>query len=291
MKLFRSALYLPCSNARAIEKSRTIDTDCIVFDLEDAVGTNEKAPARRALCAAFSDGGFGASATAVRVNEIGCVDFQLDLEAIAQCRPDLILLPKVSSADAVAQFATAARAAGLAPSLQSWFMIETAAGLLELDAIARAGMAMDHALQCLVIGTNDIARETGVSMAGDRRYLVPWLMQTVLVARRFGLRVLDGVWNQFADLDGFSQEASQAAEMGFDGKTLIHPSQVPIANQVFSPSVEQLEHARRIVEAFERTENQQRNVVSLDGEMVERLHLEQARALLEIEQRLTRDNS
>jgi citrate lyase subunit beta/citryl-CoA lyase len=286
MNIFRSALYLPCSNSRAIEKSRTIDTDCIIFDLEDAVGIDEKVPARRALCAGFASGGFGSSTTAVRVNEIGSNDYQLDLETVAQCQPDLVLLPKVSSVEAVETFASDARAAGLNTTLRSWFMIETSAGLMELSSIAKAGIAIDHRLQCLVIGTNDIARETGVSMASDRRYLVPWLMQTVLVARRYELSVLDGVWNQFADIDGFTRETQQAADMGFDGKTLIHPSQVPIANEVFAPSAEQLQRATRIVEAFEREDNRQRNVINLDGEMVERLHLEQAQSLLQIGQRL-----
>lgn len=290
MNFCRSALYLPCSNTRAIEKSRSIDSDCIIFDLEDAVGAAEKAPARQALCAAFENGGFGDSVTAVRVNEIGSDDYRLDLDTVARCQPDLILLPKVSSVAAVEAFDRDAADASLAPSLRSWFMIETVAALIDLAAIARAGTQSDHALQCLVIGTNDIARETGVSMAAERRYLIPWLMQTILVARNCNLQVLDGVWNRFRDTEGFLHEARQAADMGFDGKTLIHPAQVAVANEIFSPSAEQLEQARRIVEAFAKAENLQRNVVNLDGEMVERLHLEQAQALLQIEARQRRSD-
>lgn len=285
MKICRSALYLPCSNGRAIEKSRSIDTDCVIFDLEDAVGATEKAPARLALCAAFESGGFGESATAVRVNEIGSDDYRRDLDALARCRPDLVMLPKVSSVDAVLRFNRDAAAAGLPASTRSWFMIETVAGLTDLSAIASAGVDGDFSLQCLVVGSNDIARETGVSMAQERRYLVPWLMQIILIARRHRLLALDGVWNRFSDTDGFLREARQAVEMGFDGKSLIHPTQVPVANEVFSPSAEQIDWARQVVAAFSEAENVHRNVVNLDGQMVERLHLEQAQQLLKVAER------
>lgn len=285
MNICRSALYLPSCNSRAIEKSRGIDTDCIIFDLEDAVGATEKEPARQALCEAFERGGFGESATAVRVNEIGSDDYRRDLDTVARCGADLIMLPKVSSADAVSQFNRDALAAGLPASVRSWFMIETVAGLTDLPAIAAAGVEADYALQCLVVGSNDIARETGVSIERDRRYLVPWLMQIVLIARRHRLLVLDGVWNRFADTDGFQREARQGVEMGFDGKSLIHPTQVPVANEVFSPSSEQIAWARRIVAAFAEPDNADRNVLNLDGQMVERLHLEQAQQTLALAER------
>lgn len=276
----RSALYLPSSNPRAIEKSRGIDADCIIFDLEDAVGITEKAPARTALQAAFGEGDFGASTTAVRVNPIGSEDYYLDLQAVAECQPELVVLPKVSSVAEVQQFNSDAANAGLPATLGSWFMIESVAGLIDLESIAQAGVSGQFALQCLLVGTNDIARETGVATTDDRCYLLPWLMQIILVARHHRLQVLDGVWNSFRDMPGYEQQTRQAAQMGFDGKSLIHPCQVELANQLFSPSAQALDRARAIVAAFEQPANAGKNVIDLNGEMVERLHLEQAVQLL-----------
>ena len=277
----RSALYVPASNQRAIDKSAEIDADWIIFDLEDSVAVENKTTAADALVKAFKARESGRSGTAIRCNAVGSDDFLRDIKTIAQCRPDAVLLPKVSSVDEVKLFAVRAEAAELPAEIDSWFMIETAAGIAALREIIEAAGAMRWTLSTLVVGHNDIASETGVSLDHDRRYLVPWLMQIVLQAKQAELQVLDSVWNNFRDLQGFENEALQGREMGFDGKTLIHPSQVEPATRLFSPSVEEVTRARLIVDTFALPENLQSNVLQVNGEMVERLHLHQAQQLLQ----------
>lgn len=277
---------MPASNVRAIEKARGLKADAIVFDLEDAVAPAVKPQARSNLIAAFGEGGFGKRETIIRTNAIGSDDYAVDLQTIATCRPNGVLLPKVSSVDQVLCFRQDAHAAGLPTTLQTWFMVETVPALVKLEAIVAAGCAPDYRLACLVVGTNDIARESGVSTADDRRYLVPWLMQIVLSAKHAGIPVLDGVWNDFKDDAGFEAETAQSVAMGFDGKTLIHPAQIESANRLFSPDPVQLGRAQAIVAAFEQPEHQGAGVINLQGEMVERLHLEQAQTLLAVAQRI-----
>ena len=278
----RSVMYVPAINARAIEKSRGLDADAVIYDLEDAVAPEMKDKARAQLVDAFAAGGFGHRETVIRVNAIDTADFAADLQAAARCRPDAVLLPKVSSAADLEAFAAAAARAGLADGTALWAMIETTAALLDLDAIVAAGQALRPGLACLVVGTNDIAKETGVDPGEERRYLLPWLMQVVLVAKRRGVCVLDGVWNDFGDTAGFDAEARQSVKMAFDGKTLIHPSQVAPANRIFSPAAEAVEEARRIVAAFELPEHAGKGVINLAGKMVERLHRDQAARLLAV---------
>lgn len=277
----RSALYVPASNQRAIDKTASIGADWVIFDLEDSVAPETKASARDALRSAFQRRDFGGSRVAIRCNAVGSDDFISDIETIAACRPDAVLLPKVSSVDDVLLYARKADAVTLPAEIKSWFMIETASGIAKLGAIIESAASMPWALSTLVVGHNDIASETGVSLEHDRRYMVPWLMQIVLQAKLAELQVLDSVWNNFRDLHGFENEALQGKQMGFDGKTLIHPSQVEIATRVFSPSVEEVARARLIVETFALPENSQSNVLPIDGEMVERLHLLQAQRLLQ----------
>ena len=278
----RWAMYVPAINARAIEKSRALDVDCVICDLEDAVAPEMKGAARDQLVAAFAAGGFGHRETVIRVNAIDTADFAADLDAAARCRPDAVLLPKVSSVADLEAFAAAAARAGLPDGTALWAMVETTAALLDLDAIVAAGQVLRPGLMCLVVGTNDIAKETGVDPGDERRYLLPWLMQVVLVAKRRGVCVLDGVWNDFGDTAGFDAQARQSVKMAFDGKTLIHPSQVAPANRIFSPAPEAVDAARRIVAAFERPENAGKGVINLAGKMVERLHRDQAARLLEV---------
>ena len=280
-KPMRSALYLPASNERAIEKSRSIDADWIIFDLEDSVALQSKEPARNILISQFSPDEFGRSRTAIRCNAVGSVEYLLDLDLIALCRPHAVLLPKISNVSDVEQFAKDAKAHQFSEEMTSWFMIETAEGVAQIESIVRAGCNIPCALQTLVVGHNDLASLTGVSLAHDRRYLIPWLMQIVLQAKRFNIQVLDSVWNNYKDLDGFETEAVQAKEMGFDGKTLIHPSQVEPANRLFSPTEEEIARAKSVVDEFSKAENANLNVLSINGEMVERLHLDQAQRLLE----------
>jgi len=277
----RSVLYVPASNQRAIDKTAGIDSDWVIFDLEDSVAPESKASARDALIRAFQSREFGRSRTAIRCNAVGSDDFLLDIDTVATCHPDALLLPKVNSATDVQMYAKHADAAGLPAEINSWFMIETASGIVQLGEIIESAAAMRWSLSTLVVGHNDIASETGVSLDHERRYLVPWLMQIVLLAKRAEIQVLDSVWNNFRDLQGFEQEVLQGKQMGFDGKTLIHPSQVEIATRLFSPSDEEVSRARLIVDTFALPENVQSNVLPINGEMVERLHLVQAQRLLQ----------
>ncbi len=281
----RSVLYVPAANARAMAKSWSLGADVIVFDLEDAVAPSAKAAARAALITQLAESNRGGSEVVIRVNALGTDELAFDLEAVARCRPDAVLLPKVSSAQDLDAFAQSAAAAALAPDLLLWAMVETAAGIAELDAIVKAGMSLQPRLHCLAVGTNDIAKETGVFTGDQRACLVPWLMHIVLVAKRRGVTVLDGVWNDFRDQSGFERETLQGMKMGFDGKTLIHPGQVEPANRIFSPSTAAVEDARRIVAVFSDPQHAASNVVNLDGRMVERLHYEQSLRLLAIHAR------
>ena len=279
----RSAMYVPAINQRAIEKSRSLDMDSVIFDLEDAVAPEMKQQARAQLVQAFAAGGFGHRETVIRVNAVDTDDFEQDLDAVARCRPHAVLLPKVSRPEDLEALAGRLAAHGLPASVLAWAMVETVDALADLDAIVTAGRSLRSRLDCLVVGTNDIAKETGVDAGEQRRYLVPWLMNVVLVAKRHRVCVLDGVWNDFADREGFDAEARQSVKMAFDGKTLIHPTQVEPANRIFSPSADALAQARSIAEAFARPENAGKGVINLDGQMVERLHLEQAQRLLEMQ--------
>jgi citrate lyase subunit beta/citryl-CoA lyase len=278
----RSALYVPANNARALAKAPALGADAIVFDLEDAVAPAARPAARAALVQAVAACDSTRMARVVRVNGIASDDFAADLAAVADCRPDAVLLPKVESAGDLHRFAAAASDNGL-DDIGLWAMVETAGSLLALESIVTTGLQLAPRFECLVVGTNDIAKETGVDPGDERRYLVPWLMQVVLVARRHRVAVLDGVWNDFADTTGFEAEVRQSVRMAFDGKTLIHPSQVEPANRMFSPSPEAIAAARRIVTAFDSESNRDANVIQLDGRMVERLHFEQARRLLALQ--------
>jgi citrate lyase subunit beta / citryl-CoA lyase len=283
--LRRSVLYVPATNTRAMAKSWSLGADVIVFDLEDAVAPSAKAAARTSLITQLTGRDRGGSEVVIRVNALGTDELAFDLEAVARCRPDAVLLPKVGGAQDLEAFAQSAAATALAPDLLLWAMVETAAGITELDAIVKAGMSLQPQLHCLVVGTNDIAKQTGVFPGDQRAFLVPWLMHIVLVAKRRGITVLDGVWNDFRDQAGFERETLQGMKMGFDGKTLIHPGQVEPANRIFSPSPEAVEDARRIVAVFSDPQHAASNVVNLDGRMVERLHYEQSLRLLALHAR------
>ena len=280
MRRRRSVLYLPASNLRAIAKARTLAADSIVFDLEDAVAPLARRDARRNLVAAFAEGGFESRETVIRTNAVESADFNADLETVAECAPHAVLLPKVSTTTSIDTFTLAAREAGLLESIASWYMIETLAGLWNLRSLLEAGTRAPNRLAALVVGTNDLAKESGVWPGDERRYLVEWLMQVVLAAKACHCVVLDGVWNDFKDLAGFEREALQGKRMGFDGKTLIHPAQIDAANRVFCASADEIAHAQRIVDAFAQPGNADAAVINLDGEMVERLHFEQASRLL-----------
>jgi citrate lyase subunit beta/citryl-CoA lyase len=272
----RSVLYIPASNERALAKIGQLACDAVIVDLEDAVAPGEKAAARARLA-----GFFAARPTrceiVVRINPLAGEWGNDDLAAAMACAPDAILLPKVDTARDILEAGDALDDAAVPDETELWAMIETPKALLNIGAIAELGRDPASRLTCFVAGTNDLAKETGVA---DRRHMAPWLMQMVLAARAGGLDLLDGVYNDFRDADGFARECAEAASMGFDGKTLIHPAQIEAANRAFSPSGDAVKQARAVVDAFARPENTGKGVIALDGRMVERLHLAQAEKLL-----------
>jgi citrate lyase subunit beta/citryl-CoA lyase len=276
----RSVLYVPATNTRAIEKARNLPCDVIVFDLEDAVAPAMKGQARDNLASAFAAQPFATHETVIRVNALGTAEFDADLRAAAACGADAILLPKVDTGADLERFAEAIGAIANGPVPKLWAMIETASAIHRLDGILQAGQRRQVQLECLVVGTNDLAKETGVYPGDNRAYLLPWLMSVVLASKRYGTDVLDGVWNDFGDRAGFDNEVLQSCRMGFDGKTLIHPSQVDPANAAFTPSDAATAEAQAIIAAFARPEHAAAGVINLDGRMVERLHLAQATRLL-----------
>lgn len=287
----RSILYVPASNARALAKARSLACDAIVFDLEDAVAPAMKDAARRNLTEAFAAGAFAGQEAVIRVNGLDTPDFASDLEAAARCGPDAVLLPKVNRGADIERLRHACAAHSWTRACGLWAMIETGDAIHHIDEILRAGSAASPALDCLVIGTNDLAKETGVFPGDRRQYLLPWLMTVVLAAKRHGVAILDGVWNDFGDQEGFAREVEQSVKMAFDGKTLIHPSQVDPANQAFAPSALAVEDARQIVGAFAAPEHAGAGVINLNGRMVERLHLEQATRLLALHETIQARNA
>lgn len=265
----RSALYVPASNARALAKAGSLPVDAVLVDLEDAVAPDAKPAARDAALAAPDLGG---RLRILRVNGAGTPWHEDDLDAAARMGPDAVLLPKAGGAGDVA--AVAGRL-----GLPVWAMIETPAGVLAAAEIAGA-VAASGGVGALVMGTNDLAKELGARPAADRAPMAASLGLCVLAARAHGVACLDGVFNAFRDEAGLRAECGQGRAMGFDGKTLIHPAQVDVANEVFAPDAEEVERARREIEAFEAARAQGRGVAVLDGRLVEALHVETARATL-----------
>ncbi|MDH7972374.1 CoA ester lyase [Sphingomonas sp. AR_OL41] len=270
----RSALFMPASNARAIEKARTLAADAIILDLEDAVAPDAKAGARDQAVGAARDGGFGARPLVLRINGLDSDWGADDCRAAADAGFDAVLLPKVSSPDNLA----AARA--LLGPVPLWAMIESCAAMLALPMIVAAARAND--LRCLILGPNDLAKDMRCTPGADRLPLQPHLVAIVTAARAYGLIALDGVCNAIGDDDRLTAECAQGARFGFDGKTLIHPSQIAIANAAFAPSGERIAWAERVIAAFALPEHADKGAIQLDGEMVERLHLEQARRVMSL---------
>ncbi|MCL7999687.1 CoA ester lyase [Brucella sp. 21LCYQ03] len=276
----RSVLFVPASNSRAVEKSLTLGADCVIYDLEDSVAPEAKAAARDALIKHFSEHPNVSFERVVRVNAADTQWNKADLIAAANIGADAVLLPKVERPQDVIDAASLLDRQDADPEMRVWAMIETPRGILNADEIAVLGHRSAARLGCFVVGPNDIALATGVRPQSGRPYLVPWLMQILLAARAGGIDVLDGVYNDFRDTAGFEAECVQGAAMGFDGKTLIHPSQIEAANRSFSPSHGDVAHARAVIAVFAQPENADKGVVSLDGQMVERLHLKMAERVL-----------
>jgi citrate lyase subunit beta/citryl-CoA lyase len=276
----RSVLYVPASKPRALAKAASLACDAIVVDLEDAVAPAEKAQARETLEEWLSARTEGGPEVIMRINALSSEWGEADLAMAARKEPDGILLPKVDSPREILAAGDVLDDSGASEAVRLWAMIETPRAILNIGHIAELGRDPAARLAAFVVGTNDLARDTGVSVKPDRRWLAPWLMQIVLAARAGGIAVLDGVYNDFRDAEGFARECAEAAAMGFDGKTLIHPGQVDGANAAFSPSAAALAEAEAIVAAFARPENAGKGVISLDGRMIEILHLRQAEDLI-----------
>ena len=274
----RSALYMPGSNTRALEKARSLAADVIILDLEDAVAPDAKATARAQVCAAVATGGFGHRQVVIRTNGLGTPWFNDDIAAAIQAAPDAILVPKVSSPLDLGWISKKLDEARAKPSIRVWAMIETPHAILNICAIAGASAQMPQCrLDCLVLGTNDLVKDTRAELDANRTAALYWLSATVTAARAYTLTVLDGVYNAFKDLDGLERECRQGRMLGFDGKTLIHPDQIAVANRIFAPSDGEVASARKILAAFALPENAGKGVITLDGRMVELLHAEMAR--------------
>jgi citrate lyase subunit beta/citryl-CoA lyase len=277
----RSVLYMPGSSARAMEKARELPADAVILDLEDAVAPDAKAKARELIGKALKDGGFGRRAVVVRVNGLDTAWWADDL-AIAAAGPDAVLVPKVSTPAQFRQVAERLAAVGAAPQLRVWAMMETPLAMLNVRDIAAAALDPAARLAAFVMGTNDLAKDTRARIVPGRAPMLPWLMTCVAAARAFGLDILDGVYNDLGNAEGFAAECRQAHDLGFDGKTLIHPQQIAPCNAAFSPAPEEVEWARKIIAAFDLPENAERGVIQIDGRMVERLHADMARRTVAI---------
>lgn len=273
----RSALYMPGSNARALEKARELPADVLILDLEDAVAPDAKAAAREQVCAAVKAGGYGRRELVIRVNGLDTPWFKDDLAAAAEAGPDAILIPKVSSPETLQQVGTLLEGLWAAPGIRVWAMVETPLAILDIERIARAARDRRTRLSCFVMGTNDLAKETRARFLPGRGPMLPWLTSALLAARAHGIDILDGVYNDIKDEAGFQAECEQARDLGFDGKTLIHPAQLGPANAVFAPDEAELARARAVIAAFDQPENAGKGAIQLDGRMVELLHAEIAR--------------
>ncbi|MDR6873463.1 citrate lyase subunit beta/citryl-CoA lyase [Bosea sp. BE125] len=276
----RSVLYMPGSNARALEKAREIAADALILDLEDAVAPDAKETARAQVCAAVKAGGYGRRELVIRTNGLDTPWFAADLAAAAEARPDAILIPKVSSPETLQQVGTLLDGLWAAPEIRIWAMIETPLAILDAERIARAVQDRRTRLACFVMGTNDLAKETRARFVPGRAPMLPWLTTAILAARAYGIDIVDGVYNDLKDEAGFTAECEQGRDLGFDGKTLIHPGQVATANAVFAPDDAELSRARAIIAAFDQPENTDKGAIQLEGRMVERLHAEMAKRVV-----------
>lgn len=274
----RSVLYVPGNNARAIEKAVNLPADVILIDLEDAVPPHAKAEARKNAASAIRSEVFRSKELVLRINGLDTDEAAEDLVVAANA--DAVLVPKVNSDDDIrrAQAGIDQMSDSDTPAL--WAMIETPKAILNLAAIAAVAAEPGSRLNCFVMGANDLAKDTRVQMTASRLALLPWISQTVLAARAYDLTVLDGVFNGLKDPDGFAAECRQGRGLGFDGKTLIHPGQIAVANQVFGPTESEIAEAKAVVAAFAQPENFGKGVIIVNGRMTELLHLEMAERVL-----------
>lgn len=276
----RSVLYMPGSNARALEKARTLPADALILDLEDAVAPDAKEEARRQVCEAVKAGGYGKREVIIRVNALTTEWGEADIAAAAAAGPDGILVPKINSAAEVETASKLMDKAGAKPDMQLWAMMETPVAMLQAQTIAAA--AADTRMTAWVMGTNDIAKELRCAHTPERMPMMTSLGLCLLAARAYGLAILDGVYNDIKNEDGFAAMCEQGRDLGFDGKTLIHPSQVEPCNRIFSPDPAEVAFSRQIIDAFKLPENAGKGVLKVEGRMVELLHAEIAERVVAI---------
>ncbi|HEU5097188.1 MAG TPA: CoA ester lyase [Reyranella sp.] len=272
----RSVLYMPGANTRALEKARTLPADALIFDLEDAVAPDAKEAARGNVVAAAGSKAYGKREIAIRCNGLSTPWGKADVAAIARSGADAILVPKVENAADVASVVALLDAAGAPPAMAVWAMMETPMGILRAEEVAGS----HKRLQVFVMGTNDLVKDMRARHTPMRLPMVTALGLGMLAARAHGLTILDGVYNDIKDAEGFREVCKQGLEMGFDGKTLIHPSQVEPCNEIFAPSAAELEMAGKIVTAFKAAQAEGKGVATVDGRMIENLHVEQAERAL-----------
>jgi citrate lyase subunit beta/citryl-CoA lyase len=278
----RSVLYMPGSNARALEKARTLAADGVILDLEDSVAPDAKEAARAQVVDAVKAGGFGAREVFIRVNGVDTPWHANDLAAAAHAGPDAILVPKISNPEMLELIGRRLLDMGTDHKTRVWAMIETPLAIFNILSIAAEAKDSESRLAGFVMGTNDLAKDTRAHLVLGRAPMLSWLSTCVAAARIYGIDILDGVYNDIGDADGFAMECRQGVELGFDGKTLVHPSQIEPCNAAFSPSPEEVARARKMIAAFDLPENKSKGVVSIDGRMVERLHADMARRTVAI---------
>ncbi|MGY3448952.1 HpcH/HpaI aldolase/citrate lyase family protein [Bradyrhizobium sp. USDA 4353] len=278
----RSLLFMPGSNARALEKGRNLPADGLILDLEDSVAPDAKAPAREQIAKAVAADGYGKRELLIRINSLDTPWWSDDVAMAGQTATDGILVPKVSTADDLRLVTNRLAEVGADPALKVWAMIETARAVLDADLLAATVHEEGSRLAGFVFGPNDISRETRIRMVPGRSTMLPMISHCILATRAHGLEILDGPYSDFANTDGFSQECIQARDLGFDGKTLIHPGQIDTCNAIFTPPAAEVAEARKILAAFELPENASRGAIQIDGRMVERLHADMAKRTIAI---------
>ncbi len=272
----RSVLYLPGSNPRAMEKARTLPTDCLILDMEDAVAPDAKESARRQIGESLSRGGYGEREILVRVNSLSTPWGADDVAAMARSGADGIVFPKIESPEEVRAAVTALDKAGAPPDLPIWIMAETPRGILRIEAIAGASPRLGG----IIMGTSDLGKELRARHTPDRIGFITALSLSVMAARAHGLEILDGVHLELNDEAGFRAACNQGRDLGFDGKTLIHPRQLAVANEIFAPTEADVHEARTIIAAWEQARQEGKGVTVVNGKLVENLHVEQAHRTL-----------
>ncbi len=290
----RSVLYMPGTNIRAMDKVKTLPVDCVIMDLEDSVAPDVKNAARQQIHKAIGGGGYAYREIIVRINDSGSEWFAEDVKMAVTSGADGLLVPKVNNpADVlgVSELISSYLSPGQSQQftsgnqqekIQIWVMMETPEAMLNAAEIAKLARDGEPRLSCFVMGTNDLAKETGAALSPDRLPMLYWLSSCMTAARAYGLTILDGVYNDFADDAGFRRECVQGKSLGMDGKTLIHPRQIEICNDVYSPRPDEVLWSRKIIAAFEEPENQGKGVISLEGKMIELLHRDIARQIVAV---------